>query len=79
MMHHEAYQTGDRWPERSPFFLTLGGENRRTTRLSPGLLENVGKSVTGDKEGTDGTDPISFVRVEFPILCRYRGPHLVGV
>src|SRR5271163_4070336 len=31
--------------ERSPFFLTLGGQNRRMTRLSPGLPENVKKSV----------------------------------
>src|ERR1035441_2170765 len=38
---------GEMWgqTERSPFFLTLGGENRRTTRLSAGVPENVKKSV----------------------------------
>src|ERR1700688_1943461 len=35
--------------ERSSFFLTLGGENRRTTRLSPGLPENVKKSVRSQR------------------------------
>jgi hypothetical protein len=49
MMHHEAYQIGiGGW--NVPRFSSALGENLRTTRLFPGSLEDVKKSVRAADE-----------------------------